>query len=538
MMKISMKFSVLLMSVVFLVACGERKRLVDIGNEKQILYIANGADPADIDPQITTGSVEHRIEGALFEPLLTKNLTTLEIEPALAESWTVSEDGLVYEFKIRDNAVWSNGDNLIAEDFVQSWRRVLSAKLGSEWATYLYVLKNGEAYHTGKIKDFSEVGVEAVSEKVLRVTLSGPTPYFLQLLDHNCMYPVHIKTILKHGEFDERSTPWTRPENFVGSGPFVPVEWVPNKVFVMAKNPLYWNHERIKLSEVHVLPVEGTLAMERMYRAGQLHVVEKLPPAKIASYKNDPALHSFPLYGTYFYRFNTTIKPLNDVRVRQALSYAIDRGQITKTISRGGEPVMRSLVPITPAYKPSYQFPEDIALAQKLLAEAGFPEGKGFPKLTLTYNTLDEHQKIAVAIQQMWKKNLGIDIHLQNQEWKVFLANQHQMNYEISRASWIGDYVDPNTFLEIFIASSGNNETGWSSAEYDDLIRAASLEKDLDARVKIMQEAEKILMTELPIMPIYGYSWNRLVSPSVKNWQDNVQDYFSFTDVYLVQDEK
>ncbi len=532
--------SIFLLSILNLLlsGCGERNRLVDIGNEKQILYLANGADPADIDPQITTGSVEHRIVGALFEPLVTKNLVTLEIEPAIAESWTQSDDGLVYEFKIRDNAMWSNGDPLIADDFVQSWKRILSPRLGSEWATYLYVIKNAEQFHTGKITDFSDVGVEALSERVLRVTLSGPTPYFLQLLDHNSMYPVHIKTILKHGELDERSTPWTRVENFIGNGPFTPKEWVPNKNFVMEKNPLYWNQERIKLKEVHVLPVEGTLAMERMYRAGQLHIVEKLPPAKISAYKNNPALRSFPLYGTYFYRFNTTIKPLDDVRVRQALSYAIDRGQITKTITRGGEPVARSLVPVGPSYKPSYLIPENVSLAKKLLADAGFPDGKGFPKLTLIYNTLEEHQKIAVAIQQMWKKNLGVDISLQNQEWKVFLSNQHQMNYEISRASWVGDYVDPNTFLEIFITTSGNNETGWSNTEYDNLIRAASMEKDQNKRVKIMQRAEEIIMTELPIMPIYGYSWNRLVSPSVQNWNDNVQDYFSFTDVYLVPSEK
>ena len=535
-MNIGIKLLVIVVCLSVCAACGERKRLVDIGNEKQILYLADQANPADIDPQITTGSVEHRIENALFEPLVTKNLSTLEIEPALADSWTVSDDGLVYQFHIRDNAMWSNGDKLTAHDFVQSWKRILSPKLGSEWATYLYVLKNAEDFHTGKTTDFSQVGVVAESDQILKVTLSGPTPYFLQLLDHNCMYPVHIKTIVKHGEFDERSTPWTRVENFVGNGPFIPVEWVPNKAFAMRKNPLYWNQARIKLSEVHILPVEGTLAMERMYRAGQLHMVEKLPPSKIALYKNDPALHSFPLYGTYFYKFNTTIKPLNDIRVRQALSYSIDRGLITKNITRGGEPVALSLVPPTPTYKPGYQIPEDIALAKKLLADAGFPNGQGFPKLTLTYNTLEEHQRIAVAIQQMWKKNLGIDISLQNQEWKVFLANQHQMSYQITRASWIGDYVDPNTFLEIFITSSGNNETGWSNAEYDGLIRAASLEKDLEKRIEIMQEAEKIIMTELPIMPIYGYSWNRLVSPSVKNWNDNIQDYFSFTDVYLLSE--
>ncbi len=523
----------LMISCIFLGACEKRKTLVELGNEKQILYIANGADPADVDPQITTGSVEHRILSTLFEPLVTKNLTTLEIEPAIADKWSVSDDGLVYEFHIRDGAKWSNGDELIAEDFVQSWKRILSVKLGSEWATYLYVIKNAEAFHTGKIKDFSDVGVRALSKQILQVTLSGPTPYFLQLLDHNSMYPVHIKTILKHGEFDERSTPWTKPENFVGNGPFVPTQWVPNTLFSVKKNPHYWNQERIKLSEVHILPVPDTLSMERMYRAGQLHIVEKLSPQKIASYKGTPDLRSFPLYGTYFYRFNTTIKPLNDLRVRQALSYSINRGAITKTITKGGEPVAKSYIPPTPTYQPSYEIPEDIELAKQLLADAGYPNGVGFPKLTLIYNTLEEHQRIAVAIQQMWKKNLGIDIELQNQEWKVFLANQHQMNYEISRASWIGDYVDPNTFLEIFTTTSGNNETGWANPVFDQLLREAAMEKDLQKRIKIMQEAEKILLTELPIMPIYGYSWNRVVSPSVKNWKDNLQDYFSFTDVYL-----
>jgi oligopeptide transport system substrate-binding protein len=221
------------------------------------------------------------------------------------------------------------------------------------------------------------------------------------------------------------------------------------------------------------------------------------------------------------------------VRVRKAFAYSISRELITQNITKGGEPVAYTLTPPDPHYKSLYSISPNLDEAKKLLAEAGYPDGKGFPKLKLIYNTLEEHQKIAVAIQQMWKKNLGIDIELQNQEWKVFIANQHQMNYEISRASWIGDYVDPNTFLEIFISNSGNNETGWSNKQYDDLIRAASLATSSSERIGLLQQAEKILLTELPIMPIYYYSWNRLVSPSVKNWDNNIQDYFSFKNVYL-----
>jgi oligopeptide transport system substrate-binding protein len=528
----------ILFALIFCLVGCERKTLVELGNQQQILHLINPSDPADIDPQITTGSVEHRIELTLFEPLLTKNLTTLEIEPAVADRWHVSEDGLVYEFHIRDNAKWSNGDKLVAMDFVLSWKRILSANLASEWATYLYVIKNAEEFHTGKIDDFSQVGVEALSDNILRVTLKSPTPYFLQLLDHNCMYPVHINTILKYGKFDERSTPWTKIENFVGNGPFVPVEWTPLKVFRVKKNENYWDKDNIHLNEVHMYPTESSQVAERMYLAGQTHVIEKLHPQRIARYQGTKDLRSFTMYGTYFYRFNTKIKPLDDVRVRQALAYSIDREIIVKQIRKGSEKVARFLVPPTPQYPEHFQFPQDIELAKKLLTEAGYPDGKNFPEFTLIFNTLDEHQQIATAIQQMWKKNLGINIKIENQEWKVFLDNQHHMNYQISRASWIGDYVDPNTFLEIFISNSGNNETGWANPEYDNLIRRASATVDPLERVKTLQEAEKIIMTELPIMPIYLYSWNRLVSPSVKNWHDNIQDYMSLKHVYLESEKK
>jgi len=518
-------------------ACGDRKTLVDVGNEKGILYLGNAAEPADIDPHITTGSPEHNIQTALYEGLVTKDLETLEPKPGVADSWSVSEDGRVYRFHIRDTARWSNGDKLVAQDFVDTWRRELMPKLGSAWAVYLFVIVNAEAFNKGEISDFSQVGVKALDEETLEITLVSSTPYFLQMLDHNSMFPLHIKTIEKFGEIDERSTPWTRPENFVGNGPFIPVEWTPNKVFSVKKNPYYWNTKSVKLNQIDFLPIDNLVVQERMYRNGQLHIVEKLPPDKIAQYQSDPALRTFLNYATYFYRLNTTIKPLDDARVRKALAYSINREAIAKYITKGGEIPAYSLTPPNYYYAPQARMVYDIDLAKKLLAEAGYPDGKGFPKLTLIYNTDESHLKIAVAIQQMWKKSLGVDIKLQNQEWKVFLNNQHQMNYEISRASWSGDYVDPNTFLEMWITDGGNNETGWANKEYDSLIRQASLAQNKAQRVAYFQRAEHILMDESPIIPIYNYSWNRLVSPSVKGWVDNIQDFYQFQNITLVPSE-
>ena len=519
-------------------SCGDRKTLVEQGNEKGILYIANGAEPADIDPHITTGGPEHNIQSALYEGLLSKDPTTMEPVPGVADTWTVSEDGRVYLFHLRDTARWSNGERLVAQDFVDTWRRALMPKLGNAWAVYLFVLENAEAFNRGEITDFNQVGVKALDDQTLEVRLVNSTPYFLQLLDHNSMYPLHIKTIEKFGAIDERSTPWTRPENFVGNGPFVPLEWTPNKVFSVIKNPYYWDAENIKLNEIDFSPVDNLIVQERMYRNGQLHITDKLPPEKIAKYKGSSDLRTFANYATYFYRFNTTVKPLDDARVRRALAYSIDRMSITRNITKGGEIPAYSLTPPNYYYVPEAKMVYDIVLAKKLLAEAGYPEGKGFPKLKLMYNTDENHLKIAVAIQQMWKQALGVDIELQNQEWKVYLDNQHQMNYQISRASWSGDYVDPNTFLEMWITDGGNNETGWSNKAYDDLIRAASLAQNKEERVAYFQRAEAILMNEAPIIPLYTYSWNRLVSPSVKGWVDNLQDFHYYRTVSLTPSEK
>lgn len=276
-----------------------------------------------------------------------------------------------------------------------------------------------------------------------------------------------------------------------------------------------------------------------MFRAGQLHMTLDLPPEKIEGYRtaNHPAHRSMPLYSTYYYALNTRRPPLDDVRVRKALAYAVDRKLLTERVTKGGEtPAYAFTPPYEAGYKPQAKMPEDVALARQLLAEAGYPDGKGFPKLTVLYNTLEQHQTIAVVLQQMWKENLGIEVNLQNEDWKVWLASINLGNFDISRSGWGGDYVDPNTFLDVHLTGGGHNKSGWSNARYDELIRLAAQTHDQQQRFAYFQEAEAILVDEAPIIPLYTYRRNRLVHPAVKNWHDNILDDYFYRGVYLDAD--
>jgi len=540
-MKLSLKFSLIAACLFCLLACGDRKKLVDLGTEQQIMHIGNGTEPSSVDPHTSTGVPEYHIQMALFEGLVAKHPKTLEIMPAVADTWQISDDGLVYTFHIRENAKWSNGEKLVADDFVKSWHRALLPALANEYVESLFVLKNAEKFFRQEVKNFSDVGVKALDDNTLRIELENPTPYFLQLLDHHSMFPVHIDTISKFSPIDERDSTWTRPENFVGNGPFVVHEWTPGKVFSVTANPYYWDAKTVRLKEIHFYPIEQLLAEERMFKARQLHKTEWMPYAKIEKYKkaNNPEYVTFPYLATYYYMFNVTKPPMNDVRVRKALAYSIDREAITKNITKGEQiPAYALTPPDVLGYTSRAKMSYDLDLARKLLAEAGYPNGEGMPPIELIYNTSEDHQKVAQAVQQMWKKNLNIHVTLQNQEWKVFLNNQKLLNYQITRMAWVGDYVDPNTFLEIFITGGGNNRSGWSNKKYDELIRAATSAKSREERYELFQEAEKILVEEAPLIPVYNYSTNNLLSTDVKGYDMNIMDYHPYKYIYLESSKK
>jgi len=522
---------------VLLAACSGGQTRVQQGDATGVLHFGNGTEPQGLDPHAVTGVPESNIIDTLLEGLLSKDPATLAPRPGVAESWEVSADGRTYTFHLRANARWSDGVPLTAEDFRWSWWRALQPALGNEYAYMLFPIRNAEAYLDGKLTDFNQVGVHVVDPHTLKVELNNPTPYFLQLVAHSSFYPVPRHVIEKFGAATDRFTPWTRPGNMVGNGPFRLVAWKLNKYVRVEKNPEYWDAAHVRLNAVVFYPTENGATEERMFRSGQLHYTNDTPIDKVPFYREKhPGEIRLNVYlGTYYYTFNVKRPGLGDARVRRALSMAVDRKTLVNTILKGINPPAYAITPPgTLGYQPPKLFDFDPAGARKLLAEAGYPDGKGLPKLEILYNTSEGHRKIAVALQQMWKKYLNIDVTMVNQEWKVYLDTREKMDYTISRASWIGDYVDPNTFLDMWVTNGGNNKTGWSNAEYDDLIlhRIPAMKTQAE-RFAGFYRAETILMQEMPIMPIYTYATRHLISPSVKGMPANILDYYSFKDIYL-----
>jgi oligopeptide transport system substrate-binding protein len=494
---------------------------------KMVLLRGNGAEPSDLDPQLVTGVPEHMILMSLFECLTGQDPKDLHPIPAGAERWEVSTDLLTYTFFLRKNAKWSNGDPVTANDYYRSYRRILEPTLGAQYAYMHHIVKGAQDYNEGKLKDFAQVGYKVVDDHTFQITLVGPTPYFLSLVNHTSWMPVHLPTVEKHGKAYERGGKWTRPENFVCNGPFKLAKWEVNQFISVVRNPLHWNAGAVKLDEIRFLPITDQATEERMFRDGKLHVTDIVPPTKIEVYqKNNPGhIRIDPYLANYFYRINVTKPPLNDKRVRKALAMAIERESIVKFVTKAGQiPAFNMTPPGTAGYTFRGAATPTLEEARKLLAEAGYPNGKGFPAVEILYNTQDTHRSIAEAIQQMWKKNLGIEVKLLNQEWKVYLDSQRQLNYQVCRAGWTGDYVDPNTFLDMWVTGGGQNETGWGNKEYDRLIAEAGRTGDTAARLELFQKAETILMDEMPILPIYFYTRPHLVSPKLKGWQPTLLD--------------
>ena len=536
-MRISYSSTLVALLALTLSACGGGEKNVVSGNATGYLHYGNGAEPQGIDPHLVTGVPESHIVRALFEGLAVKNPITLEPEPGVAERWEISPDGTVYTFFINPQAKWSNGEPVTASDYVWSWERALHPETGSLYAYMLFPVVNAEKFASGAIDDFAEVGIKSLDAKTLRISLNAPTPYFLQLMDHYSTFAVHPETVLKFGGMSDRFTLWTRPENIVSNGAFTLKEWSLNRQIKVEKNPHYWDKSSVALEGVYFYPTENVVSEERMFRSEQLHVTQGIPLGKIPNYRavqNSPYVQA-PYLGTYYYLINTKKPPVDDVRVRRALSYAIDRDTLTRTVLRDTAiPAYSITPPDTLGYNPPKLFSFDPEQARALLAEAGYPDGQGWPGLEITYNTNEDHRKIAVAVQQMWKDELGIDVSITNQEWKVYLNTVSQGEFQVARRGWIGDYVDANNFLDLFLANGGNNNTGYANAEFDDIIlnqapKAASREE----RYQLFFQAETMMMQEMPIIPFYTYTSKRLIHPSVNGIYPNLMDSLNLKYVRL-----
>ncbi len=536
------KISILSITLVFLIGCSENISPVDSGLEKQIYHHGNGSEPQGIDPHIVTGVPEHHILISLCEGLTIPNPNPKGSDgyiPGTAESWTISDDGKEYIFKLNKNAKWSNGDSVTADDFVWSWKRILTASLGSQYPDMLYYLVGAYEYHNGQIDNFDAVGVKALDSHTLKVSLKNPTPFFIGLLSHYSTWPVHKETVLKHGDIDDRNGEWTRPGNFVCNGPFQLKTWELNNKIVVEKNPHYYDASMVRLNEIHYYPVSNVMTEDRMFRAGQLHLTSSMPTQKCPIYieEKNPNLKIDPYMGTYFYRINTKNETLSDVRVRKALAYSINRQLLVDKVTQCGQiPAYSFTPPGSNGYQPATEIPYDPVLAKQLLSEAGYSSDNPFPKLEILFNTNEGHRKVALAVQQMWQNELGIEVELVNQDWKVYLSREMVGDFQISRAGWIGDYEDPNTFLDLMRPNRGNNKTGWENMDFDALVEEANTINDQEKRYELLNEAEKILIDNMPIIPLYTYVRVYQLSPDVKGFNPHILDHHHPKFIYLERD--
>ena len=522
---------------ILLAGCGGGVPDTDEGVEKGILLYGNGTEPKTLDPQRATGVPENKIISALIEGLITYHPTDDNLpEPGMAESWQPNADASAWTFKIRDETLWSNGDPVTAHDFVYTYKRMLDPAFPGEYSQMLYILKNAQEYKEETITDFSMVGVTAIDDKTLRMELVGPTPYFLNMLKHYSWFPVHPPTIEAHGGILDMSGSWTLPENYVGNGSFVLAEWRPNQYLRVTRSPTYWDRDKMKLNEIYFYPVEDDNTEHRMFWSGLLHITGTVPTNDVPYLReNHPDLiHIDDYLGTYFYRLNVTREPLNNPLVRKALTLAIDRQAIVEKVTLGDQKPAHAYVP---AGFNDYPTPDIVHYnpekARELLAEAGYPDGEGFPELYLLFNTSEGHRKIAQAVVDMWNKNLNINMQLENKEWKVYLDAKTHLDYDVSRSAWIGDYMDPITFLEMFTTGNGNNDTGWSNPEYDRLLQAAFRSRTEEEHFEYLLAAEQILLDELPIVPVYWYTRIYMKDPRVKNWNPKLLDNRPYKYIYL-----
>ena len=572
----------------------------------------NGTEPKSLDPQLITGQPEGRIAWALFDRLVRWQPDTLEVMPALAERWEVSDDQKQYVFHLRD-AVWSDGVPLTAEGIVAAWQRFLDPATAAEYSYQLWPVRGARAYGVGLVAagemieveldehdpqrpfargplvrgeaswvgslaedgtrqdsefpalfggsdeeavlvevdgvlyasadhplvsrgeataaraalpDFAtRVGITARDAHTLVVELAEPTPYFLHVCGFYPLAPVPMHVIEKHG-----SPGWTKIENIVCSGPYRLHSRRLRDRVRMVRNETSYRADEVSLEVVDALAIDSGSTSLALFETAAVDWATNLPPfaAKLFIEREDPTLRLRSELSIGFYRLNTTRPPLDDRRVRQALSRALDRATIVRAVYGPGQPASLSFVPegmeSATGYTPVPTAVEDATEAARLLAEAGYPGGKGFPKITITFNADEGHQMMAELIQAQWKSRLGIDVELASMEWGAFLDAQSRLDYWVARAGWTADYVDPNTFLDMFVTDGANNQTGFSSADYDRLITAASRTPAGEARDAVFSEAEAILMDELPVLPLFMRVSKNLVAPWVTYFPENALD--------------
>ncbi len=501
------------------------------------LTLCNGAELQTLDPAIITDEPGGRVAQALFEGLTSRN-TKGEVIPGMAMSWTISPDGLTYTFLMRPGAKWSNGDPVTSFDFLNSWERALNPATGAQYSYQLYYLVNGEAYGTGKITDFSQVGVKAPDAHTLVVTLVHPTAYFLELTALPTLMPVHLATVKKYGN------DWIKPGKMVSNGPYVLKEWRLNDYILLETSPQYYRP--VAIHRIKVLPTDSPTACFNLFYSRKTDLIidkNSIPAELVQDIKNKSYFHANPFGATTFIRFNVKRKPFDDVRVRKALALALDKQDIVDKITRAGEPIANTLVPPgSVGYTPPHGLERNLDEARRLLAQAGYPNGQGFPDVTMLYPARGSVWiQMATEVQALWRRDLGISsIQLRGQEWRVYLNTEQLIDFDVSLADWIGDYNDPQTFLDMFVTDGGNNETGWSFPQYDQMLQNSGTIRDPAQRMQVFHDMEKILVEdEVPIVPVYFWVGLSLYYPEkVGGFEPNFLDEHPWGQLYIPEKKK
>ncbi len=509
------------------VGCGKEFTRAD-------LVFANGAEPETLDPAILTGQLDGRLAYALFEGLTSFDPAG-EPQPGMAERWDVSPDGITYTFHLRDGLVWSDGTPITARDFVVSWRRALDPATAAEYAYQLYYIRNAKRFNDpdSHFTDFSQVGVHALDDHTLEVVLENATPFFLDVISTPPLMLVPIPVIERWGDA------WVKPEHIVTNGAFLLESWRLNDKIRLRKNPRYWNHDAVRLNTVDALPISQANVALNFFASGVVDVIlDKglTPVTLIGELRKKPYFHTAPFLGNFFVRFNCSRKPWDDPRVRQAFSLVVDKQLIVEKITKAGEIPAFSLVPPgTAGYQPPPGLGYGPDRARKLLAEAGYPGGRGFPPFAFLYNEGDANKFIGIELKSMFEQQLGVSMSLRPQENKVYLNTMSNLDYDLARSSWVGDYNDPNTFMDMWVTGGGNNRTGWSSPVYDDLIARAAREFDKGKRFDLFRRAEAMLISEqAAICPLYYYMGITLYDDKkIGGIQANVLDEHALKAMYL-----
>jgi oligopeptide transport system substrate-binding protein len=505
-------------------------------DERQVFHVGNGAELQTLDPHHAEDLPSFNVHMDIYEGLLGEDPKG-EPVAGVASTWTVSEDQTTYVFNLRRDARWSNGDPVTAHDFVFSFRRGVDPKTASVYSYILSPIQNADEITAGK-RPPEELGVRAIDDHTLEITLANPTLYFLQLLAHSMSYPVHRATLEAHGD------QWTRPGNLVGNGAFMLDEWVVQSHVKVVRNPYYWDNANTRLEEVWFHATEDQSAELQRFRALELDQTEIVPAAQIGFIRENLAdeLVIAPYLASYYYGFNNTRPPFKDKpKLRRALALAVNRDIITKQILNLGQASHFGFVPPIEGYtqqqmpEASWTQVEREAEAKRLYAEAGY--GPDNPLRTqIMYNTQEDHRRIAVAIASMWKQTLGVEAEILNQEWKVFIDTRNQKkDTQVYRQGWIGDYEDPFTFLEILRSTAGQNDSGYSNPEFDRLVAASQSAVEPRARMELLQEAERLMLADMPILPLYIYVRARLVQPWVRGYESNIMDRHRHKYMYILK---